>query len=79
MLEHAENLSVQDQAVQQFEQLLGIADAGEQKLFADFLDFAERHRQVIARFGRFPHRNAILGRSSSEAEQTFLAGPGSGF
>ncbi|MCQ4284121.1 DUF924 domain-containing protein [Pseudomonas stutzeri] len=79
VLEHAENLSVQDQAVQQFEQLLGIADAGEQKLFADFLDFAERHRQVIARFGRFPHRNAILGRSSSEAEQTFLAGPGSGF
>ena len=79
VLEHAENLSVQDQAVQQFEQLLGISDAGEQKLFADFLDFAERHRQVIARFGRFPHRNAMLGRSSSEAEQTFLAGPGSGF
>ena len=79
VLEHAENLSVQDQAVQQFEQLLGIADAGEQKLFADFLDFAERHRQVIARFGRFPHRNAMLGRSSSEAEQTFLAGPCSGF
>lgn len=79
VLEHAENLSVQDQAVQQFEQLLGIADADEQKLFAGFLDFAERHRQVIARFGRFPHRNAILGRSSSEAEQAFLAEPGSRF
>ena len=79
VLEHAENLSVQDQAVQQFEQLLGIADADEQNLFAGFLDFAERHRQVIARFGRFPHRNAILGRSSSEAERAFLTEPGSRF
>tara|TARA_R100001369_G_scaffold8428_1_gene20731 strand:- start:39 stop:635 length:597 start_codon:yes stop_codon:yes gene_type:complete len=79
VLEHAENLSVQDQAVQQFEQLLGIVDADEQNLFAGFLDFAERHRQVIARFGRFPHRNAILGRSSSEAERAFLAEPGSRF
>jgi uncharacterized protein (DUF924 family) len=79
VLEHAENLSVQDQAVQQFEQLVSIADADEQKLFADFLDFAERHRQVIARFGRFPHRNEILGRSSSEAERAFLAEPGSRF
>lgn len=79
VLEHAENLSVQDQAVQQFEQLLGIADADDQNLFAGFLDFAERHRQVIARFGHFPHRNAILGRSSSEAERAFLAEPGSRF
>ncbi len=79
VLEHAEDLSVQDQAVQQFEQLLGIADAYERKLFAGFLDFAERHRQVIARFGRFPHRNEILGRASSEAERAFLAEPGSHF
>lgn len=79
VLEHSENLSVQDQAVQQFESLYSIAGAGEQKVFADFLDFAERHRQVIARFGRFPHRNEVLGRSSSEAEQAFLAQPGSRF
>ncbi len=79
VLEHAENLSVQDQAVQQFEQLHGIAEVDEQKLFAGFLDFAERHRQVIARFGRFPHRNEMLGRTSSEAERAFLAEPGSRF
>lgn len=79
VLEHAENLSVQDQAVAQFELLQGIAGAGEQKLFADFLDFAERHRRVIARFGRFPHRNEALGRASSEAEWAFLAEPGSRF
>jgi len=42
-------------------------------------EFAEKHRAVIARFGRFPHRNAALGRASSEEEATFLAAPGSSF
>lgn len=79
VLEHAENLSMQDLAVQQFELLLSIASVDEQKLFGEFLDFAERHRSVIARFGRFPHRNSALGRDSSEAERAFLAEPGSRF
>ena len=79
VLEHSENLSVQDQAVQQFESLQQIASPDELSVFADFLDFAERHRQVIARFGRFPHRNEVLGRVSSEAELAFLAQPGSRF
>ncbi|MCJ0975314.1 DUF924 domain-containing protein [Pseudomonas sp. PS1] len=79
VLEHAEHLGLQDQAVQQFETLVTIAAPDEQALFADFLDYAERHRQVIARFGRFPHRNDILGRASTEAEQAFLAEPGSRF
>ncbi len=42
-------------------------------------DYALRHREVIARFGRFPHRNAILGRASSREEEDFLAEPGSSF
>ncbi|MBA3548833.1 MAG: DUF924 domain-containing protein [Nannocystis sp.] len=42
-------------------------------------DFAEQHRVVIARFGRFPHRNAILGRESSPEELEFLQQPGSSF
>jgi uncharacterized protein (DUF924 family) len=42
-------------------------------------EFAEKHREVIARFGRFPHRNAVLGRANSEAETAFLAEPGSSF
>ena len=46
---------------------------------ADRLDWAERHRAVIARFGRFPHRNAILGRISSDEEGRFLTQPGSTF
>lgn len=43
------------------------------------LDYAIRHRQIIERFGRYPHRNAILGRQSTDEEIEFLKQPGSGF
>ena len=43
------------------------------------LDYARRHREVIERFGRFPHRNAILGRASTAEEIAYLKKPGSGF
>nr|WP_242630679.1 DUF924 family protein [Stutzerimonas stutzeri] len=79
VLEHAKNLAVQDLAVAHFTALRDIAAEHEQALFRDFLDYAERHRDVISRFGRFPHRNAILGRDSSDAEQSFLQQPGSSF
>lgn len=79
VLEHAENLAVQDLAVAHFSALRDIADEQEQPLFLGFLDYAERHREVISRFGRFPHRNAILGRESSDTEQLFLEQPGSSF
>jgi uncharacterized protein (DUF924 family) len=49
------------------------------KLFDSYLDFAVRHKEIIDRFGRFPHRNAILGRESMAAEIEFLEQPGSGF
>ena len=45
----------------------------------DSLDFMRRHRDIIARFGRFPHRNAILGRPSTPEELAFLQQPGSHF
>ncbi|RIA34745.1 uncharacterized protein (DUF924 family) [Ectopseudomonas oleovorans] len=79
IFEHAEELALQDRAVEFFRQLLDEADADERALFASYLDFAERHQQVIARFGRFPHRNAILGRASTDEEQAFLREPGSRF
>lgn len=79
VFEHAEDLDLQNRAVELFHTLLNEAAADEHALFADFLDFAERHQRVIARFGRFPHRNAILGRVSSDDEQTFLREPGSRF
>jgi uncharacterized protein (DUF924 family) len=43
------------------------------------LDFALRHKAIIDRFGRFPHRNAVLGRASTEQEAAFLTQPGSSF
>jgi uncharacterized protein (DUF924 family) len=47
--------------------------------FAGALDYAQRHHAIIARFGRFPHRNAALGRQSTNAEEAFLKEPGSSF
>ncbi|MBI3154992.1 MAG: DUF924 domain-containing protein [Burkholderiales bacterium] len=73
-LEHAEDLALQDRSVALFSAL-----AAEHTGFADVLDYAERHRDVIRRFGRFPHRNAALGRASTPAEADYLAQPGSGF
>jgi len=46
---------------------------------ADMLDFAHRHRDVVRRFGRFPHRNAVLGRASTADELAFLQQSGSSF
>jgi len=43
------------------------------------LDFAKRHEEIIARFGRFPHRNASLGRATTPEEEAFLKQPGSSF
>ena len=43
------------------------------------VEYAVRHRDIIARFGRFPHRNRILGRASTPEEEEFLKLPGSGF
>jgi uncharacterized protein (DUF924 family) len=70
--EHAESLPLQERAVALFTQL---ATDG----LAEPLDWAIKHRDVIARFGRFPHRNQQLGRASTPAEVTFLAQPGSRF
>lgn len=73
-LEHAEDLALQDRSVDLFSAL-----AAGHEGFGEVLDYAERHRDVIRRFGRFPHRNAALGRASTPAEVEYLAQPGSGF
>lgn len=79
VLEHAEDLASQERALYRYQRLLDGTDTAERKLFEGFLDFSERHRVVIARFGRFPHRNAVLGRASSDEESAFLREPGSRF
>lgn len=72
--EHAEDARMQEQAVALFTTL-----ARENPGYEGALDYAHRHRGVIARFGRFPHRNPILGRASTPEEMAYLALPGSGF
>lgn len=78
-LEHSESLPDQHEAVRLFEQLKAGAPANAQATFDGFLDYAIRHRQIIERFGRFPHRNAALGRAATEEEVVFLKQPGSSF
>jgi uncharacterized protein (DUF924 family) len=71
--EHAEDLAAQRESLRLFERVaLDAAGAGT-------LTYAMRHYAVIERFGRFPHRNAILGRESTPEELAFLAQPGSSF
>jgi len=72
--EHAEDAYMQERAVELFTNL-----AAEHPGFDEMLDYAHRHRGVIARFGRFPHRNEILGRASTPDEIEFLGQPGSRF
>jgi uncharacterized protein (DUF924 family) len=71
--EHSEDIEVQRKSLQLWETLRD--DPGS----AGPIDYARRHYEVIARFGRFPHRNAILGRKSTPDEEEFLRQPGSSF
>jgi len=71
-LQHAEDLALQEKGVRYFEELARQVSDDVRPVFEEFRDFARRHRDAIARFGRFPHRNALLGRSSTTAEEEFL-------
>ena len=68
-LEHSENAADQARCVTLFHAL---AEATGTQQFHDFARYADAHKEVIDRFGRFPHRNAILGRESTAAEQAYL-------
>ncbi|WP_429027152.1 DUF924 family protein [Aeromonas veronii] len=79
-LEHAESREQQVRSVALFEALAAEqAGTPAQATFAGFADFARRHQVIIERFGRFPHRNDMLGRTSTPEEAAFLQQPGSGF
>lgn len=73
-LMHAEDIELQQRCV-----ALYTALAAQDAAFAMQLDYAYRHRDIVLRFGRFPHRNAVLGRESTADEATFLQTPGSAF
>ena len=78
-LEHAESIADQNRSVQLYTQLFHQAPPSHVEQYRNFLTYALRHRRVIERFGRFPHRNAILGRESTPEEVSFLQEPGSSF
>lgn len=69
--EHAESRQVQARSVELF--------AGLGSSHAQSLEYAWRHKEIVDRFGRFPHRNKVLGRSTTPEESAFLQQPGSSF
>jgi uncharacterized protein (DUF924 family) len=72
--EHSEDLTTQQRSVALYRAL-----AADDPASAGVLDYALRHHDIVRRFGRFPHRNAILGRTSTAEELAFLEQPGSRF
>lgn len=78
-LEHCEDLTVQQRAVELFERLVNDAQDGEHAFVTEALAYALSHRDIIEKFGRFPHRNDIVGRASSPEEKAFLKTPFSSY
>lgn len=76
---HSEELAVQERGIELFRALRDQSDGLVREAVAGNVDYARRHRDVIARWGRFPHRNAVLGRESTPEEVEFLKGPNSSF
>ena len=72
-LQHSEFLEDQESSVARYQHLLSEVDTALRPAYQPFLDSARRHRDVVARFGRFPHRNAILGRLDTPEEAAYLA------
>jgi uncharacterized protein (DUF924 family) len=71
-LMHAEDLAMQDECVQRFTELQANAPDELRQRLQRNLDFARQHRDILARFGRFPHRNRALGRTPTPEEEEFL-------
>jgi uncharacterized protein (DUF924 family) len=78
-LMHSEQLGMQDRCVALFDALAREAAPPLREQARNSLDYAERHRAIVRRFRRFPHRNALLGRTSTAEELEFLTQPGSSF
>ncbi len=71
-LEHSENLDHQQLCLEKFTQLAQKSAAEVQKQANSFVEYAHMHHRIIKQFGRFPHRNLVLGRSNTDAETWFL-------
>src|SRR5262245_11826764 len=78
-LQHSEVREVQDESVAAYRRLVLEAPEPLKPTLASCLDYAERHHAVIERFGRFPHRNEVLGRTSTKEEADYLREGGEDF
>jgi uncharacterized protein (DUF924 family) len=78
-LMHSEDSAIQDRSVELFTQFCNELPEKGRKVLSANVEFSKRHREIVRRFGRFPHRNALLGRVSSPAEVEFLKEEGSSF
>ena len=72
-MEHAEDRSIQTASVEHFEALAEEGPESLRKQLALNVEYARQHRDIVERFGRFPHRNATLGRASTSEERAYLA------
>jgi uncharacterized protein (DUF924 family) len=78
-LQHAESTDVQDEAVSAYRRLVTECPAELRSTFEQSLEYAEQHREIIRQFGRFPHRNRVLGRETTPEEAAYLKKSGDTF
>lgn len=78
-LMHAESRELQREGIERFDQLVREAEPGALEAVTAAADYMRKHEVIVARFGRFPHRNELLGRPSTPEEVAFLEQPGSSF
>ena len=71
-LQHAESLRVQEKSVEVFQVLGRSVSPTLEQTFETFTQFAELHHDIIAQFGRFPHRNKVMGRPNTADEAAYL-------
>ena len=78
-LMHAEDPQIHERSLELFDRLREEAPAEQREGFDNAYEFAVKHAEIIDEFGRYPHRNEVLGRESTEEEAAFLEEKGRGF
>lgn len=77
--EHSEQLAAQSESVERFRRLMQSAAPEWQPMMENFYQHAQEHHDIVLKFGRFPHRNSILGRDNTPLEETYLSRGGKTF
>jgi uncharacterized protein (DUF924 family) len=76
---HSESVEVHQRGQAVFDALVAACPEAHREAYADYPRYMRRHADIVARFGRYPHRNEILGRTTTDEERAFLKEPGSSF